>query len=191
MDCDSGSNSVTFNLFVWKRLLPFRKIGLSRVFDDPGCERRATVSKWFWNLATIENFADGILTITVKDPQSPTRWSWNRGKPSPNRVISGIDFDRAGRLRNQATGHLLREGKKINAIVFQDSDLAMTALVESGDSLVFTYRAFGAEKLRYSVNSGKNWTDWRDWEDSPAISKPAFKNEKFFWKCDHVIMNCM
>ena len=66
----------------------------------------------------------------------------------------------------------------------------MTALVKSGDNLVFIHSAFGAEKSRYSVNFGKNWTEWRDWEDSTAIPKSAFKNKKFFWKGDHAMMNC-
>ena len=41
-------------------------------------------------------------------------------------------------------------------MVFPDSDYDTAALTESGDNLVFTHSAFGAEKLRYSVNFGKN-----------------------------------
>ena len=94
-------------------------------------------------------------------------------------------------MLNQATDHLLlRKGKKNNAIVFQDSDYDKTALVESGDNLVFTHSVLGAEKSRYSVNFGKNWTEWKDWEDSTTIPKSEFKNKKFFWKGNHVIMNC-
>ena len=75
-------------------------------------------------------------------------------------------------------------------MVFPDSDYDTAALTESGDNLVFSHNAFGAEKLRYSVNFGKNWTDWIDWEDSTTIPKSAFKNKKFFWKGNHVVVNC-
>ena len=50
--------------------------------------------------------------------------------------------------------------------------------------------SFGAEKLRYSVNFGKSWTNWTDWEDATTIPKSAFKNKKFFWKGNHVVVNC-
>ena len=94
-------------------------------------------------------------------------------------------------LRNQATDHLLlRKGKKNNVIVFPESDYDTTALAESGDNLVFTHNALGAEKIRYSVNFGKNWTDWTDWEDTTTIPKSTFKNKKFFWKGNHVVMGC-
>jgi len=75
-------------------------------------------------------------------------------------------------------------------MIFPDSDYDTTALVESGDNLVFTHNAFGAEKLRYSVNFGKSWTDWTDWEDTTTIPKSVFKGKKSFWKGNHVIVNC-
>jgi alpha-1,3-glucan synthase len=75
-------------------------------------------------------------------------------------------------------------------MVFPNSDYDTSALTESGDDLVFTHSAFGAEKLRYSVNFGKNWTEWRDWEHATTIPKLEFVNKKFFWKGNHVIMNC-
>jgi len=72
-------------------------------------------------------------------------------------------------------------------MVLPDSDYDTTALTGSDDSLVFIHNAFRAEKLRYSVNFEKNWTDW---EDTTTIPKSAFKNKKFFWKGNHVVVNC-
>ena len=76
-------------------------------------------------------------------------------------------------------------------MVFQNSDYDSSALSESGDNLVFTHRALGAEKLRYSVDFGRNWSDWRDWEDTTNIPKSEFQNKTYFWKGNHVVMNCM
>jgi len=75
-------------------------------------------------------------------------------------------------------------------MIFPDSDYDTAALTESGDNLVFTHSTFGAEKLRYSVNFGKNWTDWVDWEGATTILKSAFKDNTFFWKGNHVVVNC-
>jgi len=81
-------------------------------------------------------------------------------------------------LCDQATDHLLRKGKKNNVMVFPDSsDYDTAALTEGGDNLVFTHSAFGAEKLRYSLNFGKNRTDWMDWEDATTIPKSALSQE--------------
>ena len=75
-------------------------------------------------------------------------------------------------------------------MVFQNSDYDGSALSASGDNLVFTHNAFGAEKLRYSVDFGKSWSNWTDWEDATNIPKSVFQNKTYFWKGNHVIMNC-
>jgi hypothetical protein len=75
-------------------------------------------------------------------------------------------------------------------MVFPGNDYDGSALAESGDNLVFTHNALGAEKLRYSVNFGKNWTSWKDWEDTTTIPKSTFANKEYFWQGNHVIMNC-
>ena len=75
-------------------------------------------------------------------------------------------------------------------MVFPGSDYDRTALMESGDNVVFDHSVFGAEKLRYSVDFGKSWTQWRDWEDTTTIPGSGFRDKKFFWKGNHVVMNC-
>ena len=77
MDCDSVSKSMTFNLTSSGKASssPSVKSGsvecltISDSNITPASILGTTVSKWYWK-ATIENFADGILTITIKDPQS-------------------------------------------------------------------------------------------------------------------------
>ena len=76
MDCDSVSKSITFNLTSsGKGSTPSVKSGSVECLTIPDANIKpavilgATVSRWHWK-ATIENFADGILTITIKNPQS-------------------------------------------------------------------------------------------------------------------------
>jgi alpha-1,3-glucan synthase len=76
-------------------------------------------------------------------------------------------------------------------MVFQNSDYDSTALSESGDNLVFTRSALGAEVLRYSVDFRRNLSDWRQWEDTASILKSEFQNRAYFWGGNHDIMNCM
>jgi hypothetical protein len=75
-------------------------------------------------------------------------------------------------------------------MVFPNSDYDSSALTQSGDNLVFNHSAYGAEKLRYSLDFGRSWAAWRDWEDSTSIPMSLFTNKTFTWKGDHVVMNC-
>ena len=77
MDCDSVSKSITFNLTSSGKASPFPSVKSGSVVCltipdsniEPAAILGAMVSQWYWK-ATIENFADGILTITIKDQQS-------------------------------------------------------------------------------------------------------------------------
>ena len=76
MDCDSVTKAITFNLTSSGKASssPSVKSGSVECLTIPDSSIKpaivlgATVSQWYWK-ATIENFADGILTITIKDPQ--------------------------------------------------------------------------------------------------------------------------
>lgn len=65
-------------------------------------------------------------------------------------------------------------------MVFPNSDYDTTAFSESGDDLIFTRSAFGAEKLRYSVDFWKNWAPWRDWVGTTASSSWTSIDKAFF-----------
>jgi len=76
MDCDSVTQSMTFSLASsGKGSSPSVKSGsvecqtMSDSNVRPAAVLGATVSRWYWK-ATIDNFADGILTITIKDPKN-------------------------------------------------------------------------------------------------------------------------
>ena len=80
----------------------------------------------------------------------------------------------------EQTDHLLRKRQLNNTTIFLNSDYDVAALADGRDNLVFTRNAIGAEKLRYSVDFGKNWAEWRDCEDTTSIPKSAFRDKKFF-----------
>jgi alpha-1,3-glucan synthase len=76
MDCDSVTQSLSFTLASSRKgSTPSVKSGSVQCLTTPDANIRpasvlgATVSRWYWK-ATINNVADGILTITVKDPQN-------------------------------------------------------------------------------------------------------------------------
>ena len=64
-------------------------------------------------------------------------------------------------------------------MVFPGSDCAKTALMESGDNLVFNHSAFGAEKLRHSVNLTSEELDLMGGlGDTTTTPKSEFRNKK-------------
>jgi len=76
MDCNSVTQSIAFTLASsGKGSSPSVKSGsveclsMSDSNVKPAVILGATVSRWYWK-ATIDNVADGVLTITVKDPKS-------------------------------------------------------------------------------------------------------------------------
>ena len=76
MDCDSVTKSINFTLALsGKGSTPSVKLGsvqcqtISDANVQPASILRATVSRWYWK-ATIDDVADGILTITINSPQS-------------------------------------------------------------------------------------------------------------------------
>ncbi len=74
MDCNSVTQSITLNLTSsGKGSTPSVNSGSVQcqtvTNPDPAVVLGATVSAWYWK-ATIDNVADGILTITIKEPKS-------------------------------------------------------------------------------------------------------------------------
>lgn len=125
-------------------------------------------STWRWS-ATLIDVPDGIIEIVVTRPPN------NEGSDT-----------------TQAIDHLIfRKGSAENVIVFPDHDYAPTGDVFKieGGEYVFTHRAKGAEKFRYSWNFGKNHTVWMDYEDVTHIPKTVFEDcPDCFWEGDHIIV---
>ncbi|KIK57781.1 glycosyltransferase family 5 protein [Collybiopsis luxurians FD-317 M1] len=121
-------------------------------------------TQWVWN-ATLTNFPDGILTLTVNNPSS----SQGNGTGTTDHL-------------------LLRKGTSGNVMVFPENDYNSSALTQSDGKYLFTHSAYGADKFRYSWNYGQNWTNWTNWEDTSTIDTSAFDGTNQFWEGSHIMV---
>ncbi|KAF9069108.1 modular protein with glycoside hydrolase family 13 and glycosyltransferase family 5 domains [Rhodocollybia butyracea] len=167
MDCNSVTNSITFNL-------SSSSSGSTPTITGATCSNMtssATVivqgvsrTQWVWN-ATLSGYVDGILAITVNNPSTAT-----------------------GTTTGAKDMLLLRKGTSGNVMVFPENDYNSSALTKSGDDYIFTHSAFGADMFRYSWNFGQNWTDWANWETTTTVNTSAFASADLFWKGDHIVV---
>lgn len=76
-------------------------------------------------------------------------------------------------------------------MVFPTNDYANDAFTMTDGKYVFTHKAFGAERFRYSSDYALSWSDWQDIEDSTTIEPSFFKHEKSsLWEGAHIIVQC-
>jgi alpha-1,3-glucan synthase len=76
-------------------------------------------------------------------------------------------------------------------MVFPTNDYSNDALTMTDGKYVFTHKAFGAERFRYSGDYALSWSDWQNWEDSTTIEPSFFKHEKSdIWEGVHIIVQC-
>ncbi|VDB82993.1 unnamed protein product [Peniophora sp. CBMAI 1063] len=121
-------------------------------------------SAWYWQ-TTLTNVPDGIIALTLKNAPS----------------AAGANDT------TQATDTLLvRKGTSDNVLVFPDADHDNSAWSESDGNFVFTHKALGADKFRWSWNFGQNWTTWQSWEDSTTIPSGNFSGN--WWDGDHIMV---
>ncbi|KAF8825486.1 hypothetical protein HHX47_DHR6000210 [Lentinula edodes] len=167
MDCDSVTNSITLNMSTSGHgsapsignvsclsVSPLNSTGLSGVPQ----------TAWVWN-ATLTNFPDGLLTITVANPTSAV----------------GVETG--------ATDHLiLRKGQSGNVMVFPDSDYNNSALTFADNEYKYSHSAFGADQFRYSMDFGQTWTNWTEWEDLTSLNTSFFAGSNMFWDGVHVMI---
>ncbi|KAF5390171.1 hypothetical protein D9757_002866 [Collybiopsis confluens] len=121
-------------------------------------------TQWSWN-ATLTNFPDGILNITITKPSA-----------SNGNTTGSVDT------------LLLRKGLPNNVMVFPENDYNASALTKQGDDYMFTHSAYGAEMFRYSWNFGQNWTNWTTWEATTTVNLTAFADANLFWDGDHIVV---
>ncbi|KAI0647127.1 glycoside hydrolase family 13 and glycosyltransferase family 5 protein [Trametes meyenii] len=167
MDCDSVTSAVSLSL-VGAGSAPTINQGsvqcLTLTNVPPPRIPGASVSQWSWN-ATLQNFPDGILQITVKNAATQKGVSTN------------------------VTDHLLlRKGTAKNVMVFPESDYDSSALSVDGGTYKFTHQAYGADKFRYSANFGKNWTQWQNYEQTTTLDSSLFSDSGNFWQGNHVMV---
>ena len=195
MDCNSVTQSMNFTLASsGKGSTPTVNSGsvqcqtMSNGSVTPSLVLGATVSAWYWK-GTIDNVADGILTITTNNPQNQNGVGTGVSHLLTVRFLAPVLTNHYARFIRQSTTFSFGRARQITS---WSSRIPTTtsALTQSGDNLVFNHKAPGAEMLRNSLDFRKNWPSWRAWEDNTTIPLSAFKNKEYFWKGNHVLMNC-
>ncbi|EMD38388.1 bifunctional glycoside hydrolase family 13 glycosyltransferase family 5 protein [Gelatoporia subvermispora B] len=116
--------------------------------------------------ATLQDVPDGILTITLNNPQTSDHTA----------------------STNSVDHLLLRKGSSKNVMVFPESDYDSDAFGFSNGQYTFTHKALGADMLRYSWNYGQNWSDWRQWEPVTTMNASVFDSSDNFWQGQHVMV---
>ena len=123
-------------------------------------------SVWRWS-ATLTGVRDGIVQITLDDPQSSSGASTG------------------------AVDHLFfRIGKSNNPVVFPSrANYSSSILSREGDDLVIEHSAAGASMWRYSLNWGSSWSEWKDYIGGRErlASQPWSGTKHQEWEGDHVI----
>ncbi|KAK7462698.1 hypothetical protein VKT23_007286 [Stygiomarasmius scandens] len=168
MDCDSVTNSITFNMSSSGRSSSLPSITNVQCEEksspDTGIVQGVSRTVWAWN-ATLTNVPDGVLTITLDNPLSL-----------------------AGNSTGSKDHLLLRKGSSYNVVVFPENDYSDTALTESDGIYLFAHSAYGAEKFRYSMNFGQTWTNWTNWEDTTTVDLTLFEDTDMFWDGVHIVV---
>ncbi|KAJ7777588.1 modular protein with glycoside hydrolase family 13 and glycosyltransferase family 5 domains [Mycena maculata] len=167
MTCDSVTNALSFNLSSSGQGsdISVGSISCTNV-TQPGVANISggDVSVWAWS-ATLSNFADGILTITLDNPES------------------------SGGVKTGAIDTLLiRKGQSSNVMVFPTNDYNSSLFTYADGQYTYTHSAYGAELFRFSANFGQNWMNWTAWEDTTTIDASVFQNSSNFWEGDHIMV---
>ncbi|KAH8833661.1 modular protein with glycoside hydrolase family 13 and glycosyltransferase family 5 domains [Flagelloscypha sp. PMI_526] len=170
MNCDSVTNSISMQMASsgkgGKPTLGKATCG-AVAKPDPAKISGDAQSAWSW-AATVQNMPDGILTITLNNPQAE-----GTGANSTGAVDSVM----------------LRKGTADNVMVWPDNDFDNSGgFTMSGGKYSFAHKAIGAEKFRYSWNFGMNWTDWSNWEDTSSLDASSFSSSENFWDGDHIMV---
>ncbi|TFK76403.1 hypothetical protein BDN72DRAFT_234531 [Pluteus cervinus] len=168
MGCDSVTNSMSFNMSSSGKGGPpsVSNVQCGAVTDPPDSRvAGGSVSTWKWS-ATLQNFPDGILTITLNNPATAS-----------------------GNTTNAIDHLMLRKGSSDNVLVFPENEYDKSnSFTSSNGKYTFTHHALGADMFRYSWNFGKNWTQWQNWEDTTDIDPSPFQSSDNFWAGQHIIV---
>lgn len=187
MSCDSVTKSMSFNMSSSSKggAPTVSNVNCGPVTNpDPPKIPGDAPSIWAWS-ATLQNFPDGVLTITLNNPS--TGGNLATGVCYPNKPRPYITL-----IILQAIDHLLlRKGSLNNVMVFPESDYDNAGSFGFSDGqYTFAHKAYGADLFRYSWNFGQNWTKWNNWEDTTLIDSSIFKNTENFWPADHIVVQC-
>ncbi|EAU88623.2 alpha-1,3-glucan synthase [Coprinopsis cinerea okayama7 len=169
MECESVTNSVTIEVQSSGRggTVTRSTPQCAPVTNpDPNQLPGGDVSVWSWS-TTLSNVPDGVIVITIDHPAAAGQ---------PEFTTNAID-----RV-------MIRKGDASNVMVFPLNDYDNDAFTLTDGQYVFTHKALGAERFRYSGDFGLSWSDWADWEDTTTIDRDVFYDDKNVWDGAHIIV---
>ncbi|KAI1614097.1 hypothetical protein EDD36DRAFT_417944 [Exophiala viscosa] len=170
MDCDSVTNSITFNSTTDSGTTPTidqNSIKCGNV-STPGTMPYvgSILSAWSWS-ATLNGVSNGIHAITVKNATSQT-----------------------GEHTNAVDRFLFRIGQADNPMVFPRSANYSSSLLTKSEngSLIVSHSAAGADQWRYSTNWGSSFSAWMPYQGGKSqIEEQAWSGTRVqAWKGTHV-----
>lgn len=169
MNCDSITNSISFNSTTLTKVAPKIKAGSVSCATIPVANTSMHVgslpSKFSWS-ATLTGVQHGIHAVTLSSPLAARDASTNAVE----------------RL-------LFRIGSTDNPVVFPlAANYSSTLLQQRGSDLVLHHNAAGADQWRYSTNWGTTFSDWQPYTGQDGvITRQAWTGTDLqSWEGDHV-----
>jgi len=144
MDCDQITSSMLFNSTTEDlRIAAVRpgSVNCSVISTtDPSPYVAAIPGVWSWK-AMLDNVSNGVHAVTVRNATASD-----------------------GTFSNSVDRFLFRTGQSDNPMIFPHTANYTRALIHRNTtdrSLFISHKAAGADKWRYSLNWGSNWSDWQ------------------------------
>ena len=170
MDCDSVTNSITFNSTTDSSVKPSvdrSSVKCEKISPANGTLVGQIQSSWSWT-ATLANVANGVHGLTVRNASTAN----GQGYTDAN--------DR----------FLFRIGQSNNPVVFPRSANYSSTLLrqKNNDALELKHSAAGADMFRYSTNFGSSFSDWMPYQGGiHSIKKQSWSGTSLqAWKGEHV-----
>ncbi len=168
MDCDSVTNSITFNSTTEGSTKPtIGNVNCNSVTNTQNSSLVGAIySAWSWS-ATLQGVENGVHALTVRNASSSD-----------------------GAQTNANDRFLFRLGQANNPIVFpRSANYSSTLLVKADNgSLMLNHSAAGADMFRYSTNFASSFSNWLPYEGgSHEITKQDWSGTSLQkWHGDHV-----
>ncbi|KZF25449.1 glycosyltransferase family 5 protein [Xylona heveae TC161] len=172
MDCDSVTNSISFN---------------SSTEDDttPSLDKNSVKCQTISAVNT--TYVGGI----------PTTWTWKGTLINVSNGIHAVTLNnatsQAGNVTDAVDRLLFRTGQDDNPIVFPTLANYTQALLhkESDGTLYLSHKAAGADMFRYSLNWGTSFSNWTEYKGGNTTLEPQHWSgaKRQAWKGDHVIVH--
>jgi alpha-1,3-glucan synthase len=166
MDCDALQRAISFEVSKHASSTPSLTNANCQNFDGSrdGIRNGVDASAWYLE-ATLTNVPDGVTEMIISSaPAQNATWG-----------ATGV----TDRL-------LMRKGAANNVLVFPDQDYDSSIFTKTDTGFLVSHTAVGADRIRYSWNYGKNYTDWYSWEATTTIERAQFPDQS--WPGQHIIL---